>query len=154
MSIPWSVTIAGQTTTWLLVFLNLMDKRRGIIRFNTKSGYLSKINKVDLDRFGDGHLTALKNKIIADTYPGRDRFQHLICFNLGSGETDVLGSFYSPIQYFGEGRCDLHPRISANKNEYILIAFIAVKGSFATCQCPKTAASKNLNALTLVSFFR
>ena len=95
-------------------FLKLDGQASGYHSINTKSGYLSKINKVDLDRFGDGHPTALKNKIIADTYPGRDRFQHLICF-LGSGETDVLGSFYSPIQYFGEGRCDLHPRISANK---------------------------------------
>ena len=65
-----------------------------------------------LKGFGDGHPSSRNAIMFSDSYPGRDRMQHLIRHDLKSNETTVLGSFFSPIKYFGEGRCDLHPRLS------------------------------------------
>ena len=98
-----------------ICFLKVVRQSPGYFLINTKLGHLKRINNKGLEKLGDGHPTAITRKLITDTYPGRDRFQHLVCFDLESGRTDLLGSFYSPIQYFGEGRCDLHPRISTNK---------------------------------------
>lgn len=106
--------------TWVdddtaICFLKVGRQPPGYFLINTKSGQLKKIQNIDLESLGDGHPTAIRQKLITDTYPGKDRFQHLVCFDLKSGKIDLLGSFYSPIQYLGEGRCDLHPRVSTNK---------------------------------------
>ncbi len=65
----------------------------------------------------NGHNTYLPNNlkwILNDSYPDKDRFQHVYVYNT---ETDVkipLGDFYLPTEYKGEWRCDTHPRSSNN----------------------------------------
>lgn len=67
----------------------------------------------------NGHNTYLpknSNWILNDSYPDKDRFQHVYLYN---SETDVkipLGDFYLPTEYKGEWRCDTHPRSSNNGN--------------------------------------
>ncbi len=63
----------------------------------------------------NGHNTYIpgnSNWILNDSYPDKERFQHVYLFNT---ETDVkipLGEFFLPIEYKGEWRCDTHPRAS------------------------------------------
>lgn len=63
---------------------------------------------------GDGHCTYLPGNqwILCDSYPDRDRMQHLYLFRVADGKRIPLGKFRSPPEYAGEWRCDLHPRFS------------------------------------------
>lgn len=67
----------------------------------------------------NGHNTYIPEKpnwILNDSYPDKERFQHVYLYNT---ETDVripLGDFHLPSTYKGEWRCDTHPRSSNNGN--------------------------------------
>ena len=62
----------------------------------------------------DGHPSFFpySNIIITDTYPDKYRDQSLIIYNIDNCETKILSKFYIPIKFYGETRCDLHPRLS------------------------------------------
>ena len=64
----------------------------------------------------DGHCTYLpahgNRWIVNDTYPDRDRFQHVYLFDVQTGDRHPLGDFLSPKEYTGEWRVDTHPRSS------------------------------------------
>ena len=62
----------------------------------------------------NGHCTYLPGNrwILNDTYPDQDRYQHPYLYHIASNERYPLGHFYSPAEYQGEWRCDLHPRFS------------------------------------------
>lgn len=62
----------------------------------------------------NGHCSYLPGNrwILNDTYPDEKRYQHLYLYEVASGRKVELGSFYSPPEYRGEWRCDLHPRFS------------------------------------------
>jgi len=70
----------------------------------------------------DGHPSFFpsSNIIITDTYPDKYRDQSLITYNLDNYEIKTLNKFYIPIKFYGETRCDLHPRLSPNGN-YICV---------------------------------
>ena len=74
----------------------------------------------------DGHPTFLssKNCFITDTYPDRYSDQTLLSFDLKNDSITELGRFYHPPEYYGEVRCDLHPRVN---NESNLIAIDVIK---------------------------
>jgi len=50
--------------------------------------------------------------ILNDTYPDRQRRQHVYLYNVATGKKIPLGHFHSPPEYKGEWRCDTHPRFS------------------------------------------
>jgi hypothetical protein len=62
----------------------------------------------------NGHCTYLPgNKwILNDTYPAKDRTQHVYLYEIATGKTITLGRFLSPEVYTGELRCDTHPRFN------------------------------------------
>lgn len=62
----------------------------------------------------NGHCTYLPGGryILNDTYPDRQRLQHVYLYEIASGRRIALGSFHSPAEYTGEWRCDTHPRCS------------------------------------------
>lgn len=64
----------------------------------------------------DGHASYLPGNrwIINDTYPDKQRYQHLYLYDTQTGRRIPLHDFYSPPEYAGEWRCDLHPRFSRN----------------------------------------
>lgn len=74
-----------------------------------------KTGKIDLLSnklvgFGDGHPTFLKSKMVFDSYPDRSRHKHLYIYDIEKNEVTEIGQFYEPLKYFGETRCDLHPK--------------------------------------------
>jgi len=62
----------------------------------------------------DGHCSYSPDGrwILTDTYPDRDSMRTLILYRIDRNERIDLGRFYSPPEYQGEIRCDLHPRWS------------------------------------------
>ncbi len=71
----------------------------------------------------NGHNTYLPNNpnwILNDTYPDKNRMQHVYLYN---SKTDIkipLGDFYLSPEYKGEWRCDTHPR-SDNSGKIVCI---------------------------------
>ncbi len=66
----------------------------------------------------DGHPTWIDDmRLITDTYPDYLRRQHLLYFDTQMARAQKLGSFYSPLNFTGEMRCDLHPRLNHHKNK-------------------------------------
>ena len=63
---------------------------------------------------GNGHNTYVPNTqdewVLNDTYPDKNREITLYLYHIPTKKQVILGKFYSPESYFGEWRCDLHPR--------------------------------------------
>lgn len=67
--------------------------------------------------YGDGHPTYYKsNKVIIDTYPNRSGYQYLLTFDYITGNFEKLLTLNHSPSFFGESRCDLHPRYSSISN--------------------------------------
>jgi hypothetical protein len=62
--------------------------------------------------YGDGHPSFFDHHLITDCYPDRSRLKSLIHVDLYNNTTQVLGTFFESLSYYGETRCDLHPRFS------------------------------------------
>ena len=67
----------------------------------------------------DGHCSYLPGNrwILCDTYPDRQRNQHVYLFDVHRRRRVELGAFFQPPEYWGsspyhEWRCDTHPRAS------------------------------------------
>jgi hypothetical protein len=64
----------------------------------------------------NGHCTYLPNTgnrwILNDTYPDKERLQHVYLFDTKSGRRVPVADLLSPKEYTGEWRCDTHPRFS------------------------------------------
>jgi hypothetical protein len=70
----------------------------------------------------NGHCTYLPGNrwILNDTYPDKQRYQNPYLFDTATGKRHSLGRFYSPPEYAGEWRCDLHPRFSPDGRKVII----------------------------------
>ena len=70
----------------------------------------------------NGHCTYLPgNRIILnDTYPDKERNQHVYLYDIGTGQKRPLGTFHSPMEYSGEWRCDTHPRFSPDGRKVVI----------------------------------
>lgn len=63
----------------------------------------------------DGHPSFSPNNsswILTDTYPDKFRNQLLFLYNMESRSQKRIAYFYSPAKFYGENRCDLHPRFN------------------------------------------
>jgi hypothetical protein len=71
---------------------------------------------------GNGHCSYLPGSawILNDTYPDKERKQHVYLYNTATGKKVPLGRFYSPPQYKGEWRCDTHPRFSPDGRSIVV----------------------------------
>ena len=70
----------------------------------------------------NGHCTYLPGNrwILNDTYPDRQRKQHVYLYNVAEDRRVPLGHFYSPKEYSGEWRCDTHPRFSPDGRSVVI----------------------------------
>jgi hypothetical protein len=85
-------------------------------KLNIYSGENEIIGETSIN--SDGHPSISKNQkwMITDTYPDNSRMSKLILFDLVSNESKELGVFFSPLKFYGNKRCDLHPRICHESN--------------------------------------
>ncbi|MBC7927317.1 MAG: hypothetical protein H7039_16835 [Bryobacteraceae bacterium] len=70
----------------------------------------------------NGHATYLPGKrwFVTDTYPDKERRQHVYLFDTRTERRVALGSFLSPPAYTGYWRCDTTPRISPDGTKVIV----------------------------------
>jgi len=86
-----------------------------------------------LDIYGDGHPSYSPDKrwIITDTYPDKARMRYLILYDTVATTAKIIGKFFSPWEYNGYYRCDLHPRWSPDgKNISIDSTHEGFRGSY------------------------
>ena len=72
------------------------------------------IGKDTLDVYGDGHPSFSPDRrwILTDSYPDKARQQHLLLYEIATGNLIEIASFLAPLKYSAKERCDLHPRWS------------------------------------------
>jgi len=70
----------------------------------------------------DGHVSYLPGAdwMVNDTYPDENRERELYLFHVPTGRKFSLGKFFSPPEYKGEWRCDLHPRFSRDGRRVVV----------------------------------
>ncbi len=81
-------------------------------RFQVFEDLTGQVEVVEGMPQGDGHCTYLPGHqwILCDSYPDKERRQHLYLFYLPEHRLVSLSRFLSPPQYTGEWRCDMHPK--------------------------------------------
>lgn len=97
------------------------NKIFGYMSFNNKEGFYSvdisngiyeACDVINALAYGDGHPTVAYPYIVVDTYPDKSRMQHLLRYNIETGELEELLEVFNSLKYMNETRCDLHPRYS------------------------------------------
>ncbi len=70
----------------------------------------------------NGHCSYLPGNewILNDTYPDKERNQHVYLYNVATGRKIPVGHFHSPPEYKGEWRCDTHPRFSPDGRSVVI----------------------------------
>ena len=58
--------------------------------------------------------------ILNDTYPDKERKQHVYLYNVETRKKVPLGGFHLPPKYKGEWRCDTHPRFSPDGRSVVI----------------------------------
>ena len=104
----------------LLAWTNTPKEGYGFYIFKDKGSLVSSVGSGIL--IEDGHCTYLSDKrwILNDTYPDRERFQHVHLFDTVTGTKIPLADLHSPFPYTGEWRCDTHPRSSADGTKIVV----------------------------------
>lgn len=85
---------------------------------NVITGEKQIIGENILDIYGDGHPSFSPDRrwILTDSYPDKARKQHLLLYEIATGNLTEIASFFAPLKYSAEMRCDLHPRWSPDGN--------------------------------------
>ncbi|KAB7887404.1 glycosyl transferase [Poseidonibacter ostreae] len=93
------------------IFAYLRDKTMGdkYYMLDINSNKKEPIGEGLIDKFGDGHPHVNGTNIIFDTYPDKARMKSLYKYNYTNKK---LGEFLESFDFYGETRCDLHPRFS------------------------------------------
>lgn len=74
---------------------------------------ISVLNGFKGKLYGDGHpFVKNSNLLVFDTYPDKTRLKNLFLHDLSKSKTVKIGSFYESFKFYGETRCDLHPKFS------------------------------------------
>lgn len=80
------------------------------------TGEYKPIGKDVIDLYGDGHPSNFGDFMIFDTYPNRSRMKELFLYNFKTNQVSKMGEFLESFQFYGETRCDLHPKWSLDGN--------------------------------------
>ena len=95
----------------ILAYTQPADEEQAFYLFDERTGSYT----CELAERENGHCLYLPGNewILNDTYPqGTERIQHLYLYHVASGRRVPLADFPAPVEYTGEWRCDLHPRLS------------------------------------------
>jgi hypothetical protein len=96
------------------IFGYLRDKEMGdkYYLINVKTGEKEIVGEGLIDSFGDGYPHIHGSKILFDTYPNKSRMKELYIFDMDTNELEKIGEFFESFEFYGETRCDLHPRFN------------------------------------------
>lgn len=93
----------------VIAYMNGVNSQPGYNIINLGENSIQRMPEC-IQCFGDGHPHILNNNMIFDTYPDKERNKHLYKYNLETNTLAELGSFYEPLGFECQCRCDLHPR--------------------------------------------
>tara|TARA_Y100000588_G_C14281064_1_gene937179 strand:- start:2194 stop:3429 length:1236 start_codon:yes stop_codon:yes gene_type:complete len=109
------------------------DNILGFFRYSSTDSYYKinirtgEISPYGVGDYSDGHPTAYGDLVLTDTYPNRSGIQELLLIDK-DGYRQVIAELKHSPYYFGESRCDLHPRLSSNgKRVYFDSVFSGVR---------------------------
>lgn len=98
--------------THIFVWTKPIGKQNGFWLLEDRTENMSLIGEEAMT--GNGHNTYVPHTnnewVLNDTYPNKDREITLYLYHIPTKKQVILGKFYSPEEYYGEWRCDLHPR--------------------------------------------
>ena len=112
-------TISVSHFTWINSKEFISSSKKKTEGFNFYTGSYNNDKNINLHLTnGDGHPFKYKNdnKILIDTYPNRFSEQTLYDLNLNDNNTKYIATFFSPINFIGANKCDLHPKLSSSGN--------------------------------------
>ncbi|MFP8958343.1 hypothetical protein ACLI4Y_16625 [Natrialbaceae archaeon A-CW3] len=100
----------------MVVWGNQRSYGSGYYKLDLTTGATEPLGDKNLSNYGDGHPNILhhSNVMVTDTYSDRARKRYLLLHNLKTQQTIPIAKLFDPLTYFGEQRCDLHPRPSFN----------------------------------------
>jgi hypothetical protein len=78
-------------------------------KINVKTQDIQMLSEKVFD-LGDGHPSVYNDLMVFDSYPDRSQMKKLFIYNLKNDTIEEIGEFFEPLKYFGETRCDLHPK--------------------------------------------
>lgn len=87
----------------------------GYFTLHDRSQKFSQLGMDILTEDGHPSFTTCGRYMLTDTYPNRSRMSRILFYDTLTNKVLVLGEFFSPMTYFDENRCDLHPRFSENE---------------------------------------
>jgi len=104
----------------LLVWTRHKSSNGHFYLFRDKSDHFKIVGKGILVEDGHPSYSSCGRYILTDTYSNRARQRRVLICDTQKEEVFCMGAFYTPFQYHGQTRCDLHPRWK-NDNTQICI---------------------------------
>lgn len=104
------------SSTEIIAYLRDYKQGDRYYKLNALNGSKRVVGEGIIDGFGDGHPTFKDSHLIIDTYPNKSRMKGLYQFDIMSNKLRQLGEFYESMNFYGETRCDLHPRLNYSGN--------------------------------------
>ena len=105
-----------RNNTEIVGWMNKNHIGYGYFTLTDKSQRFNQLGSVVLKEDGHPSFSQCGRYMLTDTYPNRSRMSSILLYDTITNKLLVLGEFLSPVTYFGENRCDLHPRFSDNEN--------------------------------------
>ena len=105
----------------ILVWTKYMGQNDGFYLFKDDgSGLAENIGEGIMS--SNGHCMYLPGNewILNDTYPDKDRLQHVYLYHIKSKKRIPVADMHLPVEYRGEWRVDTHPRFSPDGNRITL----------------------------------
>ena len=96
----------------IFAYLRGIDNIDSYYSIDIQTGKMTLFDNSLFRKYGDGHPSSNGRFILSDSYPDKALHQHLLLYDMKSGEAKELGSFFHGLSYNEETRCDLHPRLS------------------------------------------
>jgi hypothetical protein len=100
----------------ILGYMRGPDNNNRYWEIDATTGEFRPITSRSLNSFGDGHPCYNGKYLITDTYPDKARMQRLLYLNKTKNSIDEIAELFHGLNYSGESRCDLHPRMTLCKN--------------------------------------
>ncbi len=95
----------------VIAYMRRFDTGDKFYKVNVNTGEIKPVAK--LENVGeDGHPHIVNGKMIYDTYPDKSRMKSLYIYDFNKETKEFIADFFESMKFYGETRCDLHPRLS------------------------------------------
>ncbi len=128
--------------TWVgsnkvLAYCTDKNEIEGYYLFEDLNNNYQKIGSHDYTSDGHPQYHAFNNAFLTDTYPNRSRLSELSIYSLTDNKKHVIGTFFSPMRFREEYRCDLHPRWNRSGDKLCIDTTFTGKRSLAVINLNK-----------------